>query len=111
MFKTITENISAEMIEKKSKFISHLYYVESVGEAERLIKQIGKKYFDARHNCYAFRVMTENGIENRFSDDGEPSGTAGRTYVKHFDFSKFVQYFSDCNKIFWWDFTWHRWTC
>lgn len=77
MFKSIEKNTTAEIVEKKSKFISNLYYIESVEEAEDLIKQANKKYFDARHNCYAFSVVTENGIVNRFSDDGEPSGTAG----------------------------------
>lgn len=77
MFKSIEENTTAEIVEKKSKFIANLYYIESVEEAEELIKQANKKYFDARHNCYAFSVCTENGIVNRFSDDGEPSGTAG----------------------------------
>lgn len=77
MFKTIRENTSAEIVQKKSKFIGNIFYIESVEEAEQIIKQINKKYFDARHNCYAFSVYTENGIINRFSDDGEPSGTAG----------------------------------
>ena len=77
MFKTIESNVSGEIVEKKSKFIANIYYIESVEEAEKLIKDANKKYFDARHNCYAFSVYTENGIVNRFSDDGEPSGTAG----------------------------------
>ena len=77
MFKSITENVSSEIVEKKSKFMANLYYIESIEEAERLIKQVSKTYFDARHHCYAFRVMTQNGVVNRFSDDGEPSGTAG----------------------------------
>ena len=77
MFKSIEKNTSAQIVEKKSKFIANAYYVESVEEAENLIKQANKKYFDARHNCYAFSVCTENGMINRFSDDGEPSGTAG----------------------------------
>ena len=77
MFKTIEKNCTAEIVEKKSKFIANIYYVESVQEAEELIKQINKKYFDARHNCYAFCICTKNGKVNRFSDDGEPSGTAG----------------------------------
>ena len=77
MFKTIESNVSAEIVEKKSKFIANIYYIESIEEAEKLIKDANKKYFDARHNCYAFSVYTENGIVNRFSDDGEPSGTAG----------------------------------
>ncbi len=77
MFKSIAKNASSEIVEKKSKFIGNVYYIESIEEAEELIKQANKTYFDARHNCYAFRVYTQNGIINRFSDDGEPSGTAG----------------------------------
>ncbi len=77
MFKTINQNISAEIVEKKSKFIANVFYVETVEEAEEKVKEIKKKYFDARHNCYAFSVFTKEGIVNRFSDDGEPSGTAG----------------------------------
>lgn len=59
MFKTIDENVSAEIVEKKSKFIAHVFYVESVEQAEEWINQTSKKYFAARHNCYAFRVMTK----------------------------------------------------
>lgn len=77
MFKTIKENVTTELVEKKSKFICNAFYIESVEEAEAIIKELNKKYFDARHNCYAFSVCTESGIINRFSDDGEPSGTAG----------------------------------
>ena len=77
MFKTIKENSSAEIIEKKSKFIANVFYVESREEAESIIKEINKKYHDARHNCYAYRIVTEEGIIEKASDDGEPSGTAG----------------------------------
>lgn len=77
MFRTISENTTAEIVEKKSKFIANVFYVESVKEAENIIKENKKKYFDARHNCYAFSIFTKDGIVNRFSDDGEPSGTAG----------------------------------
>lgn len=77
MFKTINQNISAEIVEKKSKFIANVFYVETVEEAEEKVKEIKKKYFDARHNCFAYSVFTKDGIVNRFSDDGEPSGTAG----------------------------------
>ena len=111
MFKSIEENTAAEIVEKKSKFIANLYYIESVEEAEALIKQANKKYFDARHNCYAFSVCTENGIINRFSDDGDPSGTAGRANAKYFDITKSVKCACDCYKIFWWNFTWHRRAC
>lgn len=77
MFKTIDKNVSSEIVEKKSKFIANIFYIESVEEAEEKIKEIKKQYFDARHNCFAFSVFTKEGIINRFSDDGEPSGTAG----------------------------------
>ena len=77
MFKTINENVSGEILEKKSKFIANVFYIETVEEAENIIKEIKKKHILARHNCYAFSVMTKDGIINRFSDDGEPSGTAG----------------------------------
>lgn len=75
MFKTIKENSVFEITEKKSKFICNAYHVESAEEAEEILKEIRKKYHDARHNCYAYRI-----IKNDFfkaSDDGEPSGTAG----------------------------------
>lgn len=77
MFKTINQNVSSEIIEKKSKFIANVYYLETVEEAEDKLKEVKKTYFDARHNCYAFSIYTKDGIINRFSDDGEPSGTAG----------------------------------
>lgn len=73
MFKTIKENSTAEIVEKKSKFIANSFYVESVEEAENYIKMVNKKFFDSKHNCYAFSVYTKNGIINRFSDNGEPS--------------------------------------
>lgn len=77
-FETIKDNCSAQIIEKKSKFIANIFYVESKEEAEEILKNTKKKYFDARHNCYAYIVQekTKNIIE-RCSDDGEPSGTAG----------------------------------
>lgn len=77
-FKTILEkNTSAEIIEKKSRFIANLFYVETVQEAEDKIKQIKKKYYDAKHNCYAYITLNKNEIQKKCSDDGEPSGTAG----------------------------------
>jgi len=77
MFKTIKEQALAEIVEKKSKFIANIFYVESREEAESIIKEVNKKYHDARHNCYAYRLITEDGTIEKSSDDGEPSGTAG----------------------------------
>jgi len=77
MFKTIKENVSAELVEKKSKFIADIFYVTSKEDVDEAIKQVKKKYHDARHNCYAYRIITADGIIEKSSDDGEPSGTAG----------------------------------
>lgn len=76
-FSTIQENVQAELVEKKSKFIANLFYIESSKEAEEIIAKIKKKYFDARHNCIAYRVIENGKLIEKFSDNGEPSGTAG----------------------------------
>ena len=78
MFLTIQEEkLEEEIVEKKSKFIGTLFYVKDEEETQTIIKNVKKQYYDARHNCFAYRVMTEDGVVERFSDDGEPSGTAG----------------------------------
>lgn len=76
-FKTIMQDAQAEIEEKKSRFIANVYYIENAEEAEEHLKQIRKKYFDARHNCFAYRILEENVVKEKQSDDGEPSGTAG----------------------------------
>lgn len=75
MFNTIKGEIEASITEKKSKFICHMYHVESSEEAEKKLDEIRKKYHDARHNCYAYKIL--DGDISKASDDGEPSGTAG----------------------------------
>ena len=76
-FITILIDESAEIVEEKSKFIANICCVKSVEEAEEKVKSIKKKYYDAKHNCVAYRI-TENGqVVEKSSDDGEPSGTAG----------------------------------
>ena len=75
MFYTIKEDCSAEITEKKSKFICNVFHVESVEEAEEKLNIIRKKYHDARHNCFVYKVVEEGAF--KASDDGEPSGTAG----------------------------------
>lgn len=76
-FFTIKENVTQEIVEKKSKFIANLFYVESKEEAENIIKETRKKYHYARHNCIAYRIIEEGTLLEKSSDDGEPSGTAG----------------------------------
>lgn len=76
-FLTIKEEVQTEIVEKKSKFMAHLFPVESVEEAENVIKEAKKKYHDARHNCTAYRIVKEEQLIEKSNDDGEPSGTAG----------------------------------
>ncbi len=66
-----------EYTEKKSRFIAEVRNVETEEEAAAFVNEIKKKYWDARHNCMAF-VLGESRDTMRFSDDGEPSGTAGK---------------------------------
>ena len=74
---TIKKSAEAEIIEKKSKFIGEVFYIETVQEAEEKHREINKKYHDAKHHCFAYRVMEQEKIIEKCSDDGEPSGTAG----------------------------------
>lgn len=55
-FKTINKNATAEIAEKKSRFIANVFYIETVEQAEEYIKEIKKKYNDAKHNCFAYIV-------------------------------------------------------
>lgn len=75
--KIILEQAEGEIIEKKSRFIATMCPVETQEEAEQFIAKCKKKYWDARHNCSAY-VIGENNEIMHSSDDGEPSGTAGR---------------------------------
>ena len=79
--KVITSNGTGEIVEKKSRFIGNVFAVSSVKEAEEKIAEISKKYWDARHNCYAY-VIGENGESTKCSDNGEPSGTAGKPILE-----------------------------
>ncbi len=76
-YKTLLEGGTGEIVEKKSRFIVNVRLVETEEEALAFIEEMRKKYWDARHNCYVYSVGT-NREYTRCSDDGEPSGTAGR---------------------------------
>ena len=65
----------SEFEEKRSRFISHLFRVESEAEARERIDAMKKKYYDARHNCWCY-VLHDGTV--RYGDDGEPQGTAGQ---------------------------------
>ena len=72
---TVVGETAAEYTEKRSRFIATLKHCKTEEEAAEFINALKSKYWDARHNCYAYSV--ENGALKRFSDDGEPHGTAG----------------------------------
>ncbi len=63
--------------EKGSKFIAKVLHVESEDQCKEILKDLKKEYYDARHHCYAYRLGPEK-EKYRSSDDGEPSGTAGK---------------------------------
>lgn len=75
--RTVYQGGVGEITEKKSRFIATVRLVESEEEALAILEAARKKYWDASHNCYAY-VIGERGEKMRCSDDGEPSGTAGK---------------------------------
>ncbi len=76
-YKTIYVDGTAEIVEKKSRFLANISHVESEEEAIRFIEECKKKYWNATHNCWAY-VIGKRGELMRCSDDGEPSQTAGK---------------------------------
>lgn len=70
----IEKNETCEITEKKSRFIAYLAYVTTEEDAQNFVSQIKKKHYDARHNVYAY-ILNSGG--KKYSDDGEPSKTAG----------------------------------
>ena len=76
-YKVVLQGGTGEIEEKKSRFIANVAPVQTEEEALGYIEAMRKQYWDARHNCYAY-VIGEKAQLVRFSDDGEPSGTAGK---------------------------------
>jgi len=80
-YRVLLEGGEGEIVEKKSRFIATIRCVESEEEAMTFIEETKKRYWDARHNCSAF-VIGSRAELTRCSDDGEPSGTAGRPMLE-----------------------------
>ena len=76
-YKTVASYAEAEISIKKSRFIATVKPVKTQEEAEEFLDELRKKYWNATHNCYAYQIGKKNEIQ-RFSDDGEPQGTAGK---------------------------------
>ena len=79
--KIVYQQGQGEVVEKKSRFIANIFPVHSEKEALSYIEEIRKKHYDARHNCFAYVIGEKNEVM-RSSDDGEPSGTAGRPMLE-----------------------------
>ena len=73
---------TSEFVEKRSRFIGHLFFVTTEAEAREKIAQMKTKYHDATHNCWCY-IVRDEAIE-RYSDDGEPQGTAGLPMLEVF---------------------------
>ena len=82
VFRVPYEASESEFVEKRSRFISHLWPVETEEEAQSYIREMKSKYYDARHNCWCY-LIGKNVM--RYSDDGEPQGTAGQPMLKVFE--------------------------
>lgn len=78
----VAEGGQAEIIEKKSRFIGYITSVETEEEAAVFIEAIRKEHYNARHCCYAYSIGTASQPVLRFSDDGEPQGTAGKPILE-----------------------------
>ncbi len=72
-YTTIQGDNTVEIVIEKSRFIATAIHVDTVEQAQEFVASKRKKYFDATHNCYAYLI----GDKAKFSDDGEPQGTAG----------------------------------
>lgn len=85
-YKTITEKAIGEGFysESRSKFLAFAHHVDSVEQALEIVKEYRKKYYNARHCCYAYRIGFM-GEEFRMNDDGEPSSTAGKPIIGQID--------------------------
>jgi uncharacterized YigZ family protein len=80
-FFTIQNSIESLLVIKKSKFIANARPVENQEEAEKYLDLVRKKYWDAAHNVYAYVIGLKDEVQ-KFSDDGEPAGTAGRPVLE-----------------------------
>jgi uncharacterized YigZ family protein len=76
-YKTIKDIAEGQYSEKRSKFLAFALPVSSVDEVKAIVAEYQKKYYDARHVCYAYMLGAER-LEFRANDNGEPSGTAGK---------------------------------
>ena len=78
-----TQAAESEFVEKRSRFIGYIKPVETEAEARAFVEEIKKRHYDARHNCWCY-LLRKGGVV-RYSDDGEPQGTAGQPMLGVFE--------------------------
>ena len=78
-----TQAAESEYVEKRCRFIGYIKPVETEAEARAFVEEIKKRHYDARHNCWCY-LLREGGVV-RYSDDGEPQGTAGQPMLGVFE--------------------------
>ena len=78
-YHTVNGEGSGEIVEKKSRFIADIFPVSTEGDVSGILEKVKKRYWDARHHCWAYIIGGTDGgpPSERMSDDGEPAGTAG----------------------------------
>lgn len=109
-YKTVYRGKEGEIIEKKSRFIATVRLVETEEEALAFIEEMKKKYWNATHNCFAY-VIGERRECVRCSDDGEPSGTAGKPMLDVLLGEELYNTAVVDNKTLWWNASGNRRTC
>jgi len=75
LINTIKKKAQSEFKEKGSLFVGQIFPIQNSEEAENILSEIRKKYYDASHNCFAYKLIDKEDL--KYSDDGEPNGTAG----------------------------------
>ena len=83
-YETIAQASTAEFRDRGSKFIAYAYPIESIDEFKKLLQALKKEHPKAVHHCFAYRIGTDGNVF-RVSDDGEPSGTAGKPIMGQID--------------------------
>ncbi len=84
-FRVAARYCRSEIKVKRSRFIGTIQHTGSVDEAKDLVRAVSKEFHDATHNCYAYRIGLGSTQVFKYSDDGEPSGTAGRPILEALD--------------------------
>jgi len=89
-YKTIAEISEGIFKDRGSKFLAFAFPVENENEIQQHLESIKKKYFDARHHCFAYRLGTRNVVE-RWNDDGEPNSSAGKPILNQISIRQLTQ--------------------